>query len=224
MATKLQDNGIVFPDGSVQTSSAYDTFKNAQTFTASGTWTCPANVYIIQLTLFGGGGNGRTGTTFNSGGSTFYTGGGGGGSSAVIWNYRVAVVPTTAYTVTVGAGTIASSFGALATANPGNSAINSNGASGGSAFNVGTIITLTDRTTAPQSVAGNAGSGGSQSQSNGNATGGAGGTTPIFNNVGGAPNGGNAAANSGAGGAGALYNATPATAGLGGSGLVIVQW
>ena len=46
----------------------------SQTFTSSGTWTCPKNVFNVWLTGFGGGGGGASGS-----GST---GGGGGGGSA----------------------------------------------------------------------------------------------------------------------------------------------
>lgn len=229
MATKLAENGIVFPDGSVQTAAAYDTFKNAQTFTTSGTWTAPTGIYLVQLTMFGGGGRGGAGSTYTVGGTTFYSGGGGGGSSAVVWNYRVAVVPGTVYTVTVGATTVASSFGALVSVNPGITGNNASGStagtggSGGSALDVSSqlITTTVARTTTPQSFAGNAGGNGSNSSNNGAAIGGTGATTPFYNYAGASPNGGSASANTGAGGAGANYTGA---VGQGGSGLVIVQW
>lgn len=229
MATKLAENGIVFPDGSVQTAAAYDTFKSAQTFTSSGTWTCPTGIYKVQLTMFGGGGRGGAGSTYSSGGTTFYSGGGGGGSSAVVWNYRVNVVPGTVYTVTVGATTVASSFGALASVNPGVTGNNASGSTpgtggaGGGALDVsGQLITTTvDRTSTPRSFAGNTGGTGSNSSNNGAAIGGAGAATPFYGYAGALPNGGSAAANSGAGGAGANYTGG---VGQGGSGLVIVQW
>lgn len=63
-------------------------------FTSVGTtsWTCPGGVYSVEvLIVAGGGGGGR------------HSGGGGGGGG-VIYRPAVAVVPGTAYTVTVGGG------------------------------------------------------------------------------------------------------------------------
>ena len=221
--------GIKFPDGTIQNSAAWDTFKSAQTFTTSGSWTCPDGIYLVQLTMFGGGGNGGVGATYVNGGTTFYSGGGGGGSSAVINNYRVAVVPGTEYTVTVGAATLPSSFGPLVTINPGVSGVNAagsntgDGGAGGAAYDVGsTTNTSTDRSfTYPQSSAGNNGTSGTANSNNNAQIGGDGGSLPIFNYAGGTTNGASAAANTGAGGAGTNYTGT---GGSGGSGLVIVQW
>lgn len=231
MATKLQQNGILFPDGSVQTAAAYDTFKYAQTFTATGTWTAPSGVYKVQLTMFGGGGKGGNGSQYTSSGSTFYSGGGGGGSSAVIWNYRVDVVPGTVYTVTVGASTLASSFGALLSVNPGIAGTNASGSTagtggaGGAALDVsGQVITTTvERTTTPQSFAGNTGGAPLANTKTTTAIGGNGAATPFYNYAGATGNAGAAAAaNTGAGGAG--NGGTAGIGGAGGSGLVIVQW
>lgn len=225
---KVKPGGVQFGDGSLQSAAAWDTFKYAQTFTASGNWTCPEGVYQVQLTMYGGGGNGAPGSTYSTGGTTFYSGGGGGGSSAVINNYRVAVVPGTTYAITVGAATLASSFGPLVSINPGVSgvaAVGSNtgdGGAGGAAYNVGTTYTSTDRTTTyPGSAAGNNGGTGTTSSNNNNGIGGAGGSLPIFSYAGGSPNNGSAAANTGAGGAGGNNGGA---GGSGGSGLVIVQW
>lgn len=62
-------------------------------FASSGTWTCPAGVTRVKVTVFGGGGGGSA-----PGGTP--TAGGRGGLGA---NYYT-VVPGTGYTVTVGAG------------------------------------------------------------------------------------------------------------------------
>ena len=77
-----------------------------QTFTASGTWTCPVSVGWVDCLLVGGGG-----------GVNAYEGGGGGGAVKRQW---LAVTGSTAYTVTIGAGGTSgggtggtSSFGAL---------------------------------------------------------------------------------------------------------------
>lgn len=231
MSVKMDENGIYFPDGTYQTSSAYDTFKYAQTFTSSGTWTCPAGIYQVQLTMFGGGGKGGNGSQYTSSGSTFYSGGGGGGSAAVVWNYRVDVAPGTVYTVTVGATNLASSFGALVSSNPGVAGTNASGSTpgtggaGGSALDVsGQVITTTvNRTTTPQSFAGNTGGAPLANSKTTTAVGGNGATTPFYNYAGATGNAGAAAAaNTGAGGAG--NGGTAGIGGNGGSGLVIVQW
>lgn len=71
----------------------------SQTFTSSGTWTCPANVYTVILDGCGGGGGGQAqltaGTNYSS------TSGGGG---AVRSQGIIAVIPNTTYTITIGAG------------------------------------------------------------------------------------------------------------------------
>ena len=59
-------------------------------FTASGTWTAPSGVTRAKFTIVGGGGSGSSGD-------------GAGGSGATVIA-SVAVTPTTAYSVTVGAG------------------------------------------------------------------------------------------------------------------------
>jgi len=66
-----------------------------ETFYASGTWTCPDGITTAYLTLLGGGGGGGIG-------GTGWSSGGGGGGGAMV-DYPVTVVPSTVYTVTVGA-------------------------------------------------------------------------------------------------------------------------
>lgn len=63
--------------------------------TATGTWTCPANVRRAKVTVVGGGG----GSSVNS--ATNVTSGGGGGGTAIKW---LTVTPGVAYTCTIGAG------------------------------------------------------------------------------------------------------------------------
>jgi len=231
MSVKLDALGVYFPDGTYQTSSAYDTFKNAQTFTSSGTWVAPAGIYRVQLSMFGGGGKGGNGSQYSSGGSTFYSGGGGGGSAAVIWNYRADVVPGTTYTVTVGATNLASSFGVLVSANPGVAGTNASGSTagsggaGGSALDVSSqeITTTVERTTTPLSFAGNAGGGPLGNSKTTSSVGGNGAATPFYNYAGATGRAGaSAAANTGAGGAG--RGGSAGVGGNGGSGLLIIQW
>jgi GEVED domain-containing protein/fibronectin type III domain protein len=69
----------------------------AQTFTTSGTWTCPAGVTSIKVEAYGaGGGSGRGGASNSQGG-----GGGGGGAYTVS---TITVVPSTVYNITIGSG------------------------------------------------------------------------------------------------------------------------
>lgn len=65
------------------------------TFTASGTWTCPAGVYTAFVRVLGGGGGG--------GGGFYNSSPGGGGGSAVENTAVVSVTPGTRYTITIGA-------------------------------------------------------------------------------------------------------------------------
>ena len=75
----------------------------AATFTASGTWTCPAGVYTVSVRVLGGGGGGGGHPADRSRGS------GGGGGSAVENTAIVKVTPGTAYAITIGAGGAGSS-------------------------------------------------------------------------------------------------------------------
>ena len=72
-------------------------------FQSAGTtsWTCPANVYNIQVECWGGGGGGRNGGGSPGGGDTSTQGGGGGAYAKLL---ELEVIPGTAYDVVVGAG------------------------------------------------------------------------------------------------------------------------
>ena len=233
MPTTLQSTGVLYPDNSLQSGAAYDIFRTSQTFLSSGNWTCPAGITLIQLSMIGGGGAGGQGTQGVVSNTTFYSGGGGGGSGAVIWNYRVAVTPGTVYVVTVGASTLATSFGALMTVNPGISGTNGTGGTaggtgglGGAAFNFGatptTVVARTGLALAPISIAGGKGSNGARTTASTN-IGGKGGDTPLpIGEYAGAT--GDAVAgtpNTGAGGSGGRSGQAGAA---GGSGLVVIQW
>jgi hypothetical protein len=63
-----------------------------QTFTASGTWTCPTGVTEVEYLVVGAGGGGGC------------NGGGGGGAGAYRTATGFSVTAGTTYTVTVGAG------------------------------------------------------------------------------------------------------------------------
>lgn len=70
-------------------------FSNKVYFTSSGTWTCPANVYFVQIVAAGGGGGG--------GGGGGWNGAGGGGASLQQTSF-VSVTPNTVYDVIIGSG------------------------------------------------------------------------------------------------------------------------
>lgn len=78
---------------------------------ASNSWTAPPGVYWILLQGCGSGGSGAGGGS-GSTGATVAACGGGGGSGAPLVTQTVAVVPNTAYTITIGA---AATGGALGT-------------------------------------------------------------------------------------------------------------
>lgn len=80
-----------FVTSAISSGSAGD----SATFTASGTWTCPAGVYTAFVRVLGGGAGGAGGTSNTPGG---------GGGAAVENTAVVKVTPGTAYTITIGAG------------------------------------------------------------------------------------------------------------------------
>jgi hypothetical protein len=105
------------------------TTGTTEVFSSSGTWTCPAGVNFIQVTLCGaggGGGGGRTNSPHNSGT--------GGGAGATIRSHVMRVTPTSTYVVTVGTGGTGGAIGA-SSGNP--------GTAGGDSSMVGDDHTLT---------------------------------------------------------------------------------
>lgn len=102
MAITVGGTTITFNDGTTQTTAASAvTLVDTTLFTSSSTWTCPAGVTKIRLSVVGGGG----GAGRNYGRS----GGFGGYADGVI-----SVTPGTTYTVTVGAGGAGSTAGGSA--------------------------------------------------------------------------------------------------------------
>lgn len=166
-------------------------------YTTPGTysWTCPANVYDVEVLCVGGGGSASWGwgTHSSSGGA----GGGGGGTG---WKNNIAVNPGSSYTVVVGAGGVSSL----------SSSITGAGQAGGNSYFINT-----------STVKGGGGGGGSgitpgaggSYTGNGGGNGGAGGVPPgTFTTAG----GGGAGGYTGNGGTGA--GTAAATAGSGGGG------
>lgn len=80
----------------------------SDSFTATGTWTCPDGVYEIEVEGWGGGGGGGGGADGDNDTNNSSTGGGGGGGACPS-KRTLTVVPGTVYDVTVGDGGAAGS-------------------------------------------------------------------------------------------------------------------
>jgi hypothetical protein len=216
--------------------------KGGQVFTASGTFTVPAGVSAVKVTVIGGGGNGGNAT------NTAGAGGGGGGGASV--KYVTGLTAGGTVTVTVGGIAGTSSFGAYCSATGGATAANaSSGGSGGGAGGTGTggdlNITgssglggyyINDACVGTMTAGGNGGAAGGGKPSSaslyvatfygatgsgGNGWYGGGGIIPGINNQ---PSSG-AATGYGNGGAGASRTSTGTyTGGAGTGGIVIVEW
>lgn len=186
-----------------------------QLFTSSGTFTAPAGVTKVYVTMIGGGaGGGASWSDVNAGG-------GGSGGYYVIKRPHT-VTPSSAYTVTVGGGGAGGIGQPNNGAGGGTSAFDSLSVSGGNGgtFSTGIGGSAAKTMDATTTTAGvdeiNSGAGGNAVTT----TGGGGGGTPWGNGGGGSTNAG---ANTGAGGGGA-NKASPWTGGNGGSGFVLVEW
>jgi len=144
MASSLNGTGVAFSDSTTQ-SSAWIGVRG-QVFTSTGTFTVPAGVSAVKVTVIGGGGGGG-GTPSSSG--TGHTGGGGGGGVSI--GYVTGLTPNGTVSITVGAGGAGgtgnttgatggtSSFGAYcsATGGAGGAGAGSGGYGGGGAGGTG---------------------------------------------------------------------------------------
>lgn len=212
-----------------------------QSFTTSGSWTCPTGVTRVTVECWGGGGPGGNA----SNGATSGKGGGGAGGSYA--RKLVTVTPGTSYTVTVGAqqstnatngnpswfsttGTVFAEGGAY-----GSPAVGGGiglGGAGSSALNIGDVVYAGGNGgTASTGVLSGAGGGGAGSNGvGGNAnisTAGTGTALEGGNGGGGTTAGSNGSPGSvaGGGGSGGCGNsATLRTGGAGARGLVILTW
>lgn len=222
MPSSLNGTGVTFNDGT-QLNSANDAGGNyiRRTYTSPATWTKPAGLKAVQVTVVGGGGNG--GPAF-AGISQASVGGGGGSGGASIRYIPAPSIPGPV-AVTRGAAGGTSSFGAFASATGGGN---------------GTNRTITTSGTIPPTLQGQPGGAGSGASGDINLSGSRGGFGGGFSNPfapltdsgeGGASFiSGNArigaAGQFGGGGAGAVRpGPSPATAtgGAGGLGVVIVE-
>jgi hypothetical protein len=112
---------VLTSNGTTWTSAAAPAggFGNMQVFASSGTFTVPAGITKVKVTVVGGGGNGGGTNT-----STYVAGGGGGGGGGAI-EIVTGLTPAGTVTVTVGGAGGTSSFGAYCSATGG-----SNGTAG----------------------------------------------------------------------------------------------
>jgi hypothetical protein len=211
-------SGNVLTSNGTTWSSARSLIPTIQVFTSTGTFTIPASVTKVKVTVVGGGAGGRSAVS-----STAQGGGGSGGAAIKV---ITGLTPAGTVTVTVGTGGAAntdgvtSSFGAYCSATGGLSpAISSSspgvGGAGGTA--TGGDINFTGGggcggSGVSGTVAGTSGNGGSS------IFGGAG--LGLFPTNGGTAGAG--ATGTGAGGAGG--SGVPCTGGAGGSGIVIVEY
>ena len=79
MATSMSPTAITFNDGTTQTTAGASGVVVMNVYTGSSTWTKPATVKSIKVTVVGGGGNG--GPSGSSGNNIVGSGGGGGGTA-----------------------------------------------------------------------------------------------------------------------------------------------
>jgi hypothetical protein len=100
-----------------------DPVSGNATFTTSGTWTAPAGVTEVTVSMAGGGGGG--------GGQDAGGGGGGGGGGGQRYSVSSTVVPGTIYTVTVGTGGAWNVLGGAAGGTSTFNTINATGGAGG---------------------------------------------------------------------------------------------
>lgn len=180
-----------------------------QAFTSSGTFTIPANVTALKITVVGGGGNG------GSGASTAYASGGGGGGTAI--SYLTGLTPGNTLAVTVGGAggnsTVASGTQTISTITGGGGG--SGGGGIGTAGSGGSGSGGTINIGASGGVSGEAGCS-FMSGAGGSSTLGGGGAGI----TGGSAVGGSAGRNYGGGGGGGIY----AGGGSGAQGIVIFEW
>lgn len=191
------------------------TFTNQYIFDTAGTfnWTCPADVKLVYVEVFGGGAGG--------GGSDASNGGGGGGAGGYANDYPAFTVGST-YAITVGAKGAAgasNAVGSAGTASNFNAAVIGNGGAGGASGGTGGAGGA-GGTASGGDVNTNGSAGSNRSGANGGA-GGANASIGIATQAT-AAGAGAAAPYYGAGGAGG-HTVTQA-GGDGGSGAVIIRW
>ena len=208
---KSTSGGFTFPDSTTQTTAATtSSIPTIQAFTASGTFTVPAGVTKVMVTVVGAGGGG--------GGDSGSAAGAGGGAGGAAIKTITGLTPGDTVAVTIGAGGAGVSSGTAATGGTSSfgaycSATGGTGGRGnGGDFGIGGSGTGGDINYTGGGGTSNGGGGG-----NSILGGGGGGRGTTSNGVGGA-----GSANTGGGGGGG--HSSPNAGGAGGSGVVIVQY
>jgi len=223
-------------DTAIPTEKATKTYVDAMlsttSYTSNDTWTCPAGVTRVYITMAGGGGGG-------GGGENGQYGGGGGGGGAYTIDTPHTVVPTTGYAVEVGAGGAGGGAGLDGSAGgetrfdtlyvkggSGGSAGKSAGSvadgpggTGGTTYNTGGTKTAT----VGGGIPGFAGGAGADGDGSGY-LGGGGGSSLSVGATGADGGGGAASGSAGVTGSGGSGGANAGSGGAGGTGIVIVQY
>lgn len=96
---------VLQSDGTTWTSATLNSFSGmqGQIFTSSGTFTIPANITKLKVTVLGAGGNGTGGGNGNSGVPSGGAGGTGGSGGGLAWSFLTSLTPGNTIAVTVGA-------------------------------------------------------------------------------------------------------------------------
>jgi hypothetical protein len=186
---------------------------NFLSFTSSGTWTVPSNVYKAKITLIGGGGGGSTG------GAPYPSGGGGAGGALI---KVTPVTPGQVLTITIGNGGAINSNGGASTVTGTGISLTANGGGGGASSSSANPGFPGVGGTASGGDLNYSGSNGAYSGGLYSAVGGFGGSAALIGRIaGGGIDGG---ANTGGGGGGLNSSPFPTVAGVGGSGLCIIEY
>lgn len=207
--------GFKFPDATTQTTAATASSPHGkQLFTSSGTFTVPASVTTVWVSMSGGGGGGGNG--YPAGSWMDYTdaGGGGGGGGDAVNSSVLTVTAGASHTITIGAGGAAST-----------GTYTSGGNGGSSSF--GSLLTVAGGGGGGYAGSGTGGARGTAGGSGGVA-GGSGVSDAVFYNGGGWGMGGDGGGSMfGAGGIGAKSSGAGSTGGKyggGGGGGVGTTW
>lgn len=204
------NGNVLMSNGTTWISQSFTGVNNIRVFTSPDTFTVPAGIFKVKVTVVGAGGNGA-GSTLNA--QPLGVGGGGAGGVAI---KICTVAPADVISVTIGGIGVNSSFGGFCSASSGSSATTDSAAGGAGGTGTNGDLNITGqagfRANGGTSGAGGTSFYGSSGASVASATG------IVINGV--------AAVGYGAGGGGAYDNTTvsSATGGAGAGGLVIVEW
>lgn len=123
MATSIGTPGVIFPDGTTQ-STATPGAVVVRNYTAPATWTKPAGLKYVRVTVIASGNSGGAG-------GPAIGGGGGGGGGVAQGAFPVSSFPSPTYAVTVGGSGAPSSLGAVISATTGSAGSAGPGGGGG---------------------------------------------------------------------------------------------